>query len=404
MNEKLLLSVDELTLVLSIDKSSIERIEEWESRAEKIIEEFEQIENIFGEKKRIHSKMPQGYAVAYMYGDNPFYFAVAYHPSHIIMGIIVKYSAYSWSIYCSKSGLNVKSFLHAIQSDLYNFRLTRIDFAVDYQNWNLSVDKIYKNLMNGNLEIQDSNGKKNNSTISAYEIDGAAGTFYVGSKKTGTRLFLRVYDKKTEQIEKSGHRCEEAAYTTSWVRFEAVFKGDYAHQLTDIILETNGENLPDLIADKITEKYRFYDIGSENYTDYTTALIEKSKEDFDKLYLASPRDNDLQGSLLHLVSSSGLFSTLYKCDKIWGDETSTALLKHLYNIYKKYYKPNDDMAIWLKRHEGTLKKQSLDAQIKLLKKIKYSENEDSETRKKETQELKRDISISPKGKNNEGGK
>lgn len=380
MNEKLLLGVDELTLVLSIDKSSIEKIEEWEPRAEKIIEEFEQkadLENIFGQKRGIHSKIPQGYAVAYMYGDNPFYFAVAYHPSHIIMGIIVKFSAYSWSIYCSKSALNVKSFLHAIQSDLYDFRLTRIDFAVDYQNWNLSVDEIYKNLMDGNLEIQNSNGKKNNSTISAYEIDGTAGTFYVGSKRAGTRLFLRVYDKKTEQIEKSGHRCQEAAYTTSWVRFEAVFKGDYAHQLTDIILETNEKNLPDLIADKITDKYRFYDIEGKNYTDYTTALIDKSKVDFDKLYLASARDNDLQGTLLHLVSSSGLFSTLYKCDKIWGDETSTALLKHLHSIYKKYYKPNDDVVIWLKRHKEALKKQSLNAQIKLLKKIKFGKNKTS---------------------------
>ena len=43
------------------------------------------------------SSPPQGYTVAYQYGDNPFYFAVAYHPSHPKMGVIVKFSAYSWA-------------------------------------------------------------------------------------------------------------------------------------------------------------------------------------------------------------------------------------------------------------------------------------------------------------------
>ncbi len=369
MNPRISVGVDELTVVLSADKTLLKGLIDWKPKAESMIAEFSRrakLESIFGVRKDLDGKAPQGYTTAYQYGDNPFYFAVAYHPSCPKMGVIVKFSAYSWALYCQNGQMNIKRFLDSIRSKSYHFRLSRVDFTIDYQNWDITVDDIYHKLLNKYLEIHDHKGKINHSEITAYEINSKASTFYVGSRKTGTRLFLRVYDKKLEQVEQKGFRFKEALDTKSWVRFEAVFKGDYAHQLTDIIMKTGEEELQDLIADKVTEKYRFYDSESKEYTDFTTALLEKPKGVFPRLRLESPRDNDFTRLLTHLVRGSGLFSALYKCDEVWGGEASMNLLKCLYDIYKDDYEPNDDVRLWLKKHKDTLKKQSFKDDLELL--------------------------------------
>ena len=370
MNPEILVGIDELTVVLAVDETLVKGLADWMQKAESMITEFSKLadlERIFGMQKDLDGKTPQGYTIAYQYGDNPFYFAVAYHPSFPKMGVVVKFSAYSWAVYCQRGRTNIKRFLVAIQSKSYHIRLSRVDFTVDYQNWDITVDDIYQKLINNRLEIHDHKSETNHSGITALEIDGKVSTFYVGSRKTGTRLFLRVYDKRLEQIEQKGFRFKEALNTNSWVRFEAVFKGTYAHQLTDIIMEIEEEKLKDLIADKVTEKYRFYDLECKKYTDFTTALIEQSKEIFSRLRLESPRDNDLTNSLIHLIKGSGLFPALYKCDEIWGKETSMNLLECLHDIYKDGYEPNEDVQLWLKKHKDTLAKQSLKDDLELLK-------------------------------------
>ena len=369
-NQEIFVGVDELTAVLSVDKRLFKSLADWKPKAESVITEFSRLANlerIFGVQKDINGKPPQGYTSAYQYGDNPFYFAVAYHPLCPKMGVVVKFSAHSWAVYCQRGQTNIKRFLCSIQSKSYRVRLSRVDFTVDYQNWDISVDDIYQKLINNCLEIHDHKGRASHSEISAYETNGKVSTFYVGSKKMGTRLFLRVYDKKVEQIENRGFRFKEAMNTESWVRFEAVFKGDYAHQLTDTIMKAKEENLQDLIADKVTEKYRFYDLEGKKYTDFTIALSEKTKAIFPRLRLESPRDNDFTHSLIHLVNGSGLFPALYKCDEVWGDESSMALLKCLHEIYKYDYEPNEDVRLWLKNHKDTLAKQSFKDDLELLK-------------------------------------
>lgn len=370
--KKVLVGVDELTAVLMSAMIYADGLAEWEAKAEKMIKKFAQLANlegIFGKQKELEGSPPQGYTVAYQYGDNPFYFAVAYHPSHPKMGVIVKFSAYSWAVYCEKMETDIKRFLGSVQSKFYRIRLSRVDFTVDYQNWDMSVNDIYQKLKKKQLEIHNQKGGVNHSEINAQETDGKASTFYVGSRKTGTRLFLRVYDKKKEQVEKKGFRYKEALNTKSWVRFEAVFKADYAHQLTHIIMKTDEEKLADLIADKVAEKYRFYDLTNKEYTDFTTALLKKSKEVFPRLRLESPRDNDFTRSLIHLVNGSGLFPAMHKCDETWGIKSSLVLLKCLYDIYTYNYIPNEDVQLWLKKYRSILLRHSLEEELELLKQI-----------------------------------
>lgn len=374
--KKVLLGVDELTVVLMTDTDFENGLEDWLPKAESVIKEFSQLANlkvIFGPQKYLEDSPPQGYKTAYQYGDNPFYFAVAYHPSCPKMGVVVKFSAYSWVVYCQRAETNIKKFLDSVQSTLYHARLSRVDFTVDYQNWDISVNDIYQKLINRQLEIHNYKNQVNHSEINAQETDGKASTFYVGSRKTGTRLFLRVYDKKKEQVEKKGFRYKEALNTKSWVRFEAVFKNAYAHQLTNIIMSTDEEKLADLIANKVAEKFRFYDLENKEYTAFTTALLGKSKDSLPCLRLESPRDNDFTKSLIHLVNGSGLFPTMYKCEETWGKESSIALLKYLYDIYKDDYKPNDDVLLWLKKHRSMLAIHSLKYHLVPLKELLIKE-------------------------------
>jgi len=388
---KILVGIDELTLVLSIEKEIREEVEEtenWKTVAEKIIRKFEekaQLETIFGERCELTENRPAGYKVAYKYGNQPFYFAVAYHPAQCRMGVLVKFSGHSWAVYCADRNMNVKKFLQAVKSESYKQRLSRIDFTIDYQNWNMTVDDIYQKLVDNRLEIRNRSERKNNSEITGYEVDGEASTFYVGSKKTGTRLFVRVYNKRAEQIEKKGFRLDEALHTKSWVRFEAVFKGDYAHQLTEIIDKVQEEDLQNLIIDKVTEKFLFYDAEKNRYTDYTVALLKKAEKSFPQLRLESPRDNNFVSSLFHLVRNAGLFSALYKGDEIWGKSTSETLLSKLHQIYTEYYEPNDDVKLWLNKHTDTLQKETLEEQFVRLKRLisvtqkqKFKESEKTE--------------------------
>lgn len=372
---KILVGIDELTLVLTIDKEIREEVEEtesWETVAEKIIQEFEEkakLEMIFGERSELTENRPAGYKVAYKYGNHPFYFAVAYHPIHCKMGVLVKFSGHSWAVYCAEGEMNVKRFLQATKSEAYNQRLSRIDFTIDYQNWDMTVDDIYQKLVDNRLEIRNHSERKNNSEITGYEVDGEASTFYVGSKRTGTRLFMRVYNKQAEQIVKKGFRLEEALNTKTWVRFEAVFKGDYAHQLTEIIDNIEEKDIPNLIVDKFTEKFLFYNNEKEEYENYTVALLEKAKNRFLKLKLESPRDNEFIGSLFHLVRNAGLFSALYKSSEIWGEDASKDVLSKLHQIYVENYEPNDDVKLWLRKHADALQKETLEEQFKRLKRL-----------------------------------
>ena len=169
--KKMLSSIDALTLILSVDRALLEGLADWQEKAQHMIAEFTKranLEFIFGAQNPLEDKCPQGYSVGYQYGFHPFYFAVAYHPLHSRMGVIVKFSASGWSAYCKAGNMNVKKFLHAVKSDSYNIRLSRIDFAVDYQDWDISVDDIYQKLKKEHLEIRDSNGRKNRSSVTAF--------------------------------------------------------------------------------------------------------------------------------------------------------------------------------------------------------------------------------------------
>lgn len=365
LENKLIFGVDEITVMLFGNLQEIQNMSEWAELAENIIDDFEiksSIIKVFGDKRSANEALPSGYNLGYNYGNNPFYFSVAYNLGQPKMGVIVKFSAYAWNHYISKQVFNLIDFLNIIGSSFYDVRLSRLDLTADYINWDFEVDEIYEHLLSGRYLLIDSKHKKNHSKLTAYEVDGNVETFYVGSKRTGTRLFMRVYNKKLEQLENYGFRHTEALKVDSWVRFEVVFKSKYAHQMTEILKETIPENINYLIANKIAEKYQFFDTETEDFTSFSAALKFDDNE-FQNLTLDSPRNNNIVSSLNHIVNGSGLLTSMFKCDSVWGNGTAITLLAEIYQIYNLQYIPSQDAEHWLSKNFGTLSSQNFKEDI-----------------------------------------
>ncbi|WP_054746438.1 hypothetical protein [Amylolactobacillus amylophilus] len=142
MEPTLLLGIDEFTMVLTVEKSKIDDIGSWPLIALDTIKKFVEmtdIKVIFGKQAQLIGKVPQGYTIGYQFGDNPFYFAIAYHPDNVQMGIVIKFSAYSWSYYCHEwtlvhhSPMNIKQFASLTVSDEFHSRLVELTLPLTFR-------------------------------------------------------------------------------------------------------------------------------------------------------------------------------------------------------------------------------------------------------------------------------
>ena len=149
--EMLKTSIDEMTVVLQAtvsEKLNLENNADWQKLANEIIVEFEKktdLKGIFGERVE-EASCPQGYTNGFCYGQHSFYFCIAYNESSYNMGIIVKFSAQSLAYYLKKTNQQVYSFLQALKSDKYEFRLSRCDVDVDFMNEKFTPTQIFNDL------------------------------------------------------------------------------------------------------------------------------------------------------------------------------------------------------------------------------------------------------------------
>lgn len=102
---------------------------------------------------------------------------------------------------------------------------------------------------------------------------------------------------------------KEATKCKDWTRFEVSYRGDYAHQITDQIIDSikSEEELIKFLADKICNKYRFVN-GSGNYTDFTKDLLSLIEDgNYSALRSERPDNNSLSKSIAHIIKGSGLY-------------------------------------------------------------------------------------------------
>lgn len=358
--------VDEFTLVLQSTKRP-SQIEGWEGMAINIINEFvrlSKLEDVLGKLKDTTYSLPQGYSNGFVCDDAPYYFAIAYHTDFIQMGICIKFSAHAWMQYRKQyeslfnSSIQIHHFFtHINNNAMYTSRLSRIDIAIDFINEKVNVNTIYNQLSKKNQIVKTAARRRNHSVLSAVTKNNITSTFYLGSKGKNIKALLRVYDKKKEQVETMGIRYEEAIHYNDWVRFEAVYKGAYAHDLSDKLKGiSNDTELKDLLVSALTDRYQFYYAKSEKLTTYTRKMLDLLNQRNFMFSSPSPRMNLLEQSQKHILNGSGLFPYLFKVWRIWGDEGLKKCLAFLYTEFENY-EPNDDVLAWLKKYSVLYTKQ-----------------------------------------------
>ena len=386
----LTVGVDEFTLVLQpIDKV---KITEWPEVAEKMMSTFlikSRLTDLYGPMEPA-VKMQAGYSSGLTFGNRPWHLTINWNEDMPTMGICVRYSAHAYAAYKAaymaqfQAEMNIVDFLHMVQDGAYTTRLSRIDLTADYFDYSdellpgrqLSPDLIYERLKDGSYVVKNRNDRQSVRNMSAIDKDGAYETFYIGSRAGKSNGFLRCYDKKQEQIKTMGYRYDEALQYKSWVRFEACFLHDYAHQITSELLRNSKttQDLQKLIAKYISDRYRFIDISTGEVTAFSDDLIGIAVgTNAAALIATSPRDNTLRQSIEHLRSGSGLYPTMYKAYSIWGDGADRQLIEYLYDDYiydfklrlltgKEEYKMRE-MRLWLQKHGAETAKYPLESYL-----------------------------------------
>ena len=363
------LGVDELTIVLQLKpeiKNSCNSFD-WSAVAENIIHVFVDKANfltIYGEKE-LERAPPKGYEIAYTFGNHNFYLAIAYHQYQMSMGVIVKFSAQSLDYYCEKSGLKVYELLQRITDDFYITRLSRIDLIADYIDEDIDTTEIYQGLMDKKIGIFREQVNKKTKELSYKKCpmkfrgvikESDVPTIYIGSVQSNSTL--RIYDKKREQIERKGSKFDKAIKCKDWVRFEAVFRNEFAHQLSNELLKIKTDDeFANLIACTLIQKFRFMHMVNgvvDCDTIYSQMLIDCITNNYFTLKSPSSRNYDIAKSFEYLFYGSGLISVLYKIKAIWGDGAISGVFNYI-NEYLKEWKPNDDCRYWLMHNEKDYK-------------------------------------------------
>lgn len=366
-NTILHIGVDEITFTIRLEEKI--KVDEWDRKALYLISDFisaSHVNIVFnGQMEEMTTGKLNGYTKCYNMGPKDYYFAMAYNEMYPTMGVCIRFSAKAWAVYQYKyrkifqEEIMLPDFLKMIAGNSVGLvRLSRIDMTVDYFNSNINLSKLYEGLKDDAVVVQDDKGRKRIKNVRFVGSNESVQTIYVGSQKENTKGFLRIYDKKNEQIQTNGYRKQEAIACKSWIRFEAVFRGQYAHIISETLLneEWTREEFEQYIAQIITQKYRFVEMDTELYTDFTEKLINVANgSDKPDLYCASPRDNSLRQNIAHIKHGSGLYPTIYKIGQLYGKEAETEFMNYIFHCYKtekwmskQMYR---ELKLWLQKHE-----------------------------------------------------
>ena len=234
--------------------------------------------------------------------------------------------------------------------------------TADYINEGINITTIYNDLMHNRIGlfrqfVSEKTGeiiyRRKSLKYEGYIKETEIPTIYVGAVQSKSRL--RIYDKKREQIERKGTKYDMAIKCRDWVRFEGVFREEYAHQLTESLMDVeNDTEFVNLIACTMVQQYAFQYVDHgvvDCETEYTRLVMDCITNYTAKLKTLSSRNNDLFRSIKHMLEGSGVVTTLYKIKEIWGtDENAVDAFLELLKEYVEHYVPNDDCKNWLRKN------------------------------------------------------
>ncbi|HGD1826566.1 replication initiation factor domain-containing protein [Streptococcus anginosus] len=366
-NEKqnvIMTSIDELTLVIKPTEDTIgEYPERWNQIAPQLagtISEKLKLPLLLGDYSSPEKRLPAGYTDGFTFENMPYYFSIAWHERNFTMGVIIKFSASALSHYKQvykeyfNEFIDVHNIAQWLDEDYWELRLSRIDLAVDYFNYDMTVNDLYQGLKNKQFLIANHKGRKNTSNISAQEVNGIAQTIYVGSKKKNVNALLRIYDKYQEQIDNRGRYVHVINLCNSWIRMEASYKGTYSNQILTLLLTiTDSKGLSQLVVNKIMDKYCFYNTEDGTPLSFTSDLLAGLGV-FPELESLSSRNNQLMATILYIMKGSSLFPTLKRIEEAWSVEARNHFIIRLIQEYEWNYIPNQDVELWLNKFGSAL--------------------------------------------------
>lgn len=145
------------------------------------------------------------------------------NPNRVDMGQHTIYSGSSLKRVNEYNGTDSYDILEYHRQSLHS--ITRLDIAVDFFNYGLTVGDFEKCFLSGNAETKIKTATKVKS------LTHAGHTLYIGSQKRKKKL-VRVYDKAAEQGKKG-----------DWIRVELQIMGKPATKASDVIVgsDSNGE-------------------------------------------------------------------------------------------------------------------------------------------------------------------
>lgn len=371
---QLVLGIDEFTFVLKPENGSPTT---WAENSEKIMKELlikSELEQMFGEFTRSIGEVKgvNGYTEVFA-PNRPWYLSVNINSDRMDMGVCVRFSAQAWAAYRQDykklygTPIQIMDFLRMIRSPNYTVRLSRIDLDVDYFNneyYDGMENTIYPSTIDDYLRrdiywIRNAKGKRCISKTEFHGKNGAVQTLYIGSPRFSD-TFLRIYNKKDEQLETKGQYYDIAKNCDTWIRMEAVFRGKPAHMLTDQLMNEvfTTEDLHRFIAKHITDRYRFYDRLYDYDVEFTQDLVNIANGvTFAAAIEPSRQDRELHKSIRSLIEQSGLMSTIYKIEQLYGTYAAGEFFDFITGYYDTKYKPslrkkNRGLEGWCNKHRA----------------------------------------------------
>lgn len=353
------LSVDEFNVTFQL----VDDVKDWSKQTKRLVRLISdnlQLVEVFGYQHEQPYPM-KGYQKAFTYGDHDFYTSINYHEDYVKMGVCLRFSAQAWNFYREQTGLNLWQVLQGCRSELYTFRLTKCDIVADYINEGLNVNVLAEDLKNEHVGVfltrHIGNGQSLQRTKphrNAFLCEDKVQTVYLGDRAHG-RAFLRIYDKRQEQLSKIGIHYARAQSCDDWVRFELVLRSNYAHSITDEFLScSSDEEFALLLAGSIISRYAFYELEDGErvgLTPYSQHLICKAG-DFRLQAPVKVRDYSLSSSLDKLFRTSGLFACMKKIEEIFGYGARYEFLDYMDEQYINNYKPTSEHLLWLKNNQS----------------------------------------------------
>lgn len=227
---------------------------------------------LFGEK-RIYPKGMNGYTHVFKWGftDKDSIYLM-YNPDNMKMKFSLLFGGRALTIYLRQyrmlKNMDTNVFNMLVSLDKFcsiisdkekqYIRLSRLDIAIDMIDEGIIVQDLYEDIINSRLFVFN----KRNASINISRNMGSGTTtetIYFNKRKSNS--FLRIYNKKIEQISRTGLYYYDAVNCNDWTRFECELKGDYAHSFTLKSLSCNNlDDFNELLVSSFIDCFKFKEL------------------------------------------------------------------------------------------------------------------------------------------------